>query len=368
MASNSFGQIFKITTWGESHGKAIGVVIDGCPAGLALTEDDINAQLAWRAPGRNAYTSPRREPDRAEILSGLFEGQTTGAPISIIIWNQDVDNQAYEPIKGILRPGHANFTYMQKYGCFDHRGGGRASGRETACRVAAGAVAKKLLSDHGVVVMAYLQSTGKYECCIGLSDVEKEGFHNQIRQSPVFCPCVATTTQILAEIETAKNEGDSLGGIVEAVALHVPVGWGDPIYEKLEANLAKAMLSIPASKGFEIGSGFGSVLMKGSEHNDRYHLQGNDIQTATNHAGGTLGGISTGMPLQIRVPFKPTSSIRKEQQTLTLDGKNTTMKLPEGSRHDPCLAIRAVPVVEAMLALVLVDAMLMNHNGRLQKI
>lgn len=363
MASNSFGQLFKITTWGESHGKAIGVVIDGCPAGVAITEEEINAELAWRAPGKNPYTSPRREPDQAEILSGVFEGKTTGAPISIIIWNQDVETRHYEPIKDILRPGHANYTYLQKYGCFDYRGGGRASARETACRVAAGAVAKKILSDIGVSVVAYLKSVGTYHGEFELSDLKMENLQSLVRESPIFCPCVTTSTQLLAEIETAKKEGDSLGGVVEAIALQVPAGWGDPIYEKLEANLAKAMLSLPASKGFEIGSGFGSASMKGSTHNDTFYRDGEQVRTMTNHAGGTLGGISTGMPLHIRVPFKPTSSIRKEQKSVSVDGQETPFNLPEGSRHDPCIAIRAVPVVEAMFALVLVDAMLLNRGA-----
>lgn len=365
MASNSFGQVFKVTTWGESHSKAIGAVIDGCPAGISLSEEDINQELFWRAPGRSAQTSPRQEPDRAEILSGLFEGKTTGAPISIIIWNKDCNLSHYEPIKDFLRPGHANYPYLQKYGCFDYRGGGRASARETACRVAAGAVAKNILSDVGVEVIAYLHSVGKIREEIELSDQINEpcNLKNLVKSSPIFCPYKERAAQLLAIIEEAKEEGDSIGGVVKAIAFNVPAGWGDPVYEKLEANLAKAMLSLPACKGFEIGSGFNAATMKGSEHNDIFEMSNlRKIQTKTNHAGGTLGGISTGMPLVIRVPFKPTSSIKKEQATLDREGNRKSFMLPEGSRHDPCVAIRAVPVVEAMLALVLIDAMLMNKS------
>lgn len=303
---NSFGQIFRITTWGESHGKAIGVVIDGCPAGLAISEDEINQELARRAPGRHPHTSPRKEPDQAEILSGVFEGKTTGTPISILIPNCDVDSNKYEPIKHLVRPGHANLTYLKKYGIFDYRGGGRASARETACRVAAGAVAKKLLSQQGMSIEAILIEKGEIE------------------------------------------EGDSAGGVVEGRVNGVPVGLGEPIYQKMEAVLAQAMLSLPASKGFEIGEGFKAARMRGSDHNQ--------CQT-----GGTLGGITDGHPLIFRVAFKPTSSIAKPQETTTLTGERAMLTLPKGSRHDPCVAIRAIPIVESMCALVLVDALLMNR-------
>lgn len=369
MASNTFGNVFKIMTWGESHGKAIGVVIDGCPAGLALTEEDINQELAWRSPGQQALTSPRREIDQAEILSGVFEGQTTGAPISILIWNRDAQSQAYEPLKSVLRPGHANYTYLQKYGCFDYRGGGRASARETACRVAAGAIAKKLLSLAKVEIVAYLKSVGHLTSNYELSDVESpQDLRHQVKDSAVFCPLPENSQQIVEAIEAVKQEGDSIGGLIEAIAWGLPVGWGDPVYEKLEANLAKAMLSIPASKGFEIGMGFGCADMKGSDHNDLFYQEHSQVRTQTNHAGGTLGGISTGMPIVIRIPFKPASSIQKPQQTLDLNGHVQTLQLPAGSRHDPCVAIRAVPVVEAMFALVLADAMLMNQGIQIQNL
>ncbi len=303
---NSFGQIFRITTWGESHGKAIGVVIDGCPAGLEISEEEINGELEKRAPGRQEHTSPRKESDHAEILSGIFEGKTTGTPISIIIPNRDADSSAYEPIKHLVRPGHANATYVKKYGIFDYRGGGRASARETACRVAAGAIAKKLLEQVGIRVEAVLIERGEIE------------------------------------------EGDSVGGVIEGRALGVPAGLGEPVYQKMEAMLAQAMLSIPASKGFEIGEGFGAAKMRGSEHN-------------ACPTGGTLGGITDGESLLFRVAFKPTSSIAKPQKTTTLSGEEATLTLPKGSRHDPCVAIRAVAVVESMCALVLADAILMNR-------
>src|SRR5580700_2368554 len=313
MASNAFGTLFRITTWGESHGKAIGVVIDGCPAGLMISEEEINAALDLRAPGRNPYTSPRTENDQAEILSGVFEGLTTGAPISIIIPNKDAESDKYEPIKDMLRPGHANFTYLEKYGIFDYRGGGRSSARETACRVAAGAIAKKLLAHFGVEVVAYIKEIAGVRIS-ELGDTSPSQIRKAVCESPIFCPDLKTEETIIAALEKTKAEGDSLGGVVETVAFHLPVGLGDPVYEKLEANLAKAMLSLPATKGFEIGSGFFAARMKGSEHNDAFVIDDNgNVSTATNFAGGTLGGISTGQTLIARIAFKPTSSIKKPQ-------------------------------------------------------
>lgn len=359
MASNSFGQIFRITTFGESHGPAIGVIIDGCPAGLPLTLEDVQQQLALRRPGQNPYTSPRAELDQAEILSGLFEGKTTGAPIAIMIRNKDADSGQYEAIKDLYRPGHANFTYLQKYGCFDYRGGGRSSARETAARVAAGAVAKKLLAQFQIDCVAFVAEAGGIIAAIP----DFSSLRQQTQSSPVFCPDPNASTQIVQKIEQISQEKDSMGAIIGCIA-HLPPGLGDPVYEKLEARLASAMLSIPATKGFEIGSGFAAARMKGSEHNDPFDVdeQGH-IHTATNHAGGTLGGISTGEPLVFRVAFKPTSSIKKPQQTVNLQGERTAFQLPASGRHDPCVAIRAVPVVEAMTALVLADALLMNRNS-----
>lgn len=355
MSSNSFGQIFRITTFGESHGPAIGVVIDGCPAGIPITKDEIDAQLALRRPGKSPYVSPRMEEDQTEILSGIFEGMTTGAPIAILIRNKDADPSQYTPIKDLYRPGHANFTYLQKYGIFDYRGGGRSSARETVARVAAGAIGKKLIAHFGIDCVAYMAEIG------GIA-IDEPDFSDlkllreKTLASPIFCP---------DKNEIAFPENDSIGGIIGCVA-HVPAGLGDPVYNKLEALLAHAMLSLPASKGFEIGAGFAAARMRGSEHNDGFTTdhEGN-VRTTTNFSGGTLGGISTGSPLYFKVAFKPTSSIKKPQETVTLDGEKAIFQLPESGRHDPCVAIRAVPIVEAMTALVLADAVLMNQCSRL---
>jgi len=357
MASNSFGQLFRVTTWGESHGKGIGAIIDGCPAGIPISEDEINEELGRRAGGKTPYTTPRSEKDKAEIFSGVFEGKTTGAPISIIIFNKDVDSSKYEPIKNLMRPGHANFTYLEKYGIFDYRGGGRASARETACRVAAGTIAKKLLALSNINITAYIHSIGG----ISINSVNLEA----IASSPIFCPDPETGKKMMEIILKAKEEHDSLGGIIECTATGLPIGLGDPVYEKLEANLAKGMLSIPATKGFEIGEGFNAANLKGSEHNDGFTTDASgSIVPATNHAGGTLGGISTGLPLTFRVAFKPTSSIEKPQKTVDTSGKAQTFQLPTGSRHDPCVTIRAVPIVEAMAACTCADSLLLSLSSR----
>ncbi len=365
MASNSLGVIFRITTWGESHGKAIGVVVDGCPAGLELSEEDICKELQARMPGKNPLTSPRKESDNAQILSGVFEGKTTGCPISIIIFNEDADSSKYEPIKTLLRPGHANFTYLEKYGFFDFRGGGRASGRETACRVAAGAIAKKLLRYYQMDLIAFIKELGGIEANISNSkDIEQ--LKKERSESSVFCPDSQASKKMIEKIEDAKQQGDSLGGIIELRGVGIPAGLGDPLYEKLQANLAKALMSIPAAKGVEFGSGFESARMKGSEHNDSFSIdEQGSVVTKTNHAGGILGGLTTGMPLIVRVAFKPTSSILKIQETVNTQKESKNFQIPEGSRHDPCLALRAAPVVEAMAALVLADALLMNRCSTL---
>ncbi len=359
MASNRFGNLFCITTWGESHGRAIGVVIDGCPAGLEISEEAINAELAARRPGHSPYTSPRKEEDHAEIYSGILDGKTTGTPLSIIIFNRDAQSNA--SVKGVLQPGHAHFTYLQKYGLFDERGSGRASARETACRVAAGAVAKALLRTAGIEVLAFIQEMGG----IAIEDSPLEILRSNVQSSPLFCPDSTKTSEMIQLLEKVRAEGDSLGGIVELRVTGIPAGLGDPIYEKLEANLAKAMLSINASKGFEIGSGFEAARMRGSSHNDLFALEEGRVVTRTNHAGGVLAGISTGMPLVARVAFKPPSSIRQPQATLTREGQPTQLELSKEARHDPCVAIRAVPVVEAMTALVLADAWLMTRSSKL---
>lgn len=361
MASNSFGTHFRITTWGESHGKAYGVVIDGCPAGLELCEDEITKALSYRRPGRNVYTTSRKELDIAHIYSGVFQGKTTGAPISIIIFNKDNNPDDYASIQELLRPGHATFTYWKKYANFDPYGGGRASARETVCRVAAGAIAKKVLYLCGVDLIAYTRAINNITTpsYVGYNIDDIRG---QIKTSPIFCPCSDTEQHILKLLHWAKSSGDSLGGIVELFTTNLPIGLGDPIYEKLEANLAKAMLSIPGCKGFEIGDGFLSAEQLGSESNDIFDIDSSgDIFLTTNHSGGILGGITNGMPIYCRMPFKPTSSIKKPQDTVNFIEKTScTLQYGAGARHDPCIAIRAVPVVEAMAALVLIDAFISN--------
>lgn len=374
MASNSFGNIFKITTFGESHGSMVGVTIDGCPAGINITAEEINKALSLRAPGKNQYTSPRLEKDKAEIVSGVFENTTTGTPVTILIKNKDHDSSKYEPIKNLLRPGHANYTYLEKYGIFDYKGGGRASARETAVRVAAGVLAQKILDLYNIKILSYINSV--YNIFLNNNFIDK--FHskyfdlnlynnikNNIITSEIFCPDEAITEKIKFIINKAKTNGDSLGATVGFIILNCPVGLGEPVYEKLEAKLASAMLSIPASKGFEIGHGFKASQMLGSEHNDEFVNSNNKINLNTNNSGGTLGGISNGMAINGLVAFKPTSSIKKTQNTVDLSGNQAEFKLPEGSRHDPCVAIRAVPIVEAMCALVIADLILINRSSRI---
>lgn len=359
MASNRFGTIFTITTWGESHGKAIGVVIDGCPAGLPIREEEIALALLKRRPGFSPYTSQRSEPDVPELLSGIFQGVTTGAPISILIRNQDVQSSYYEQHREILRPGHANYTYQTKYGVFDHLGGGRASARETACRVAAGVIAKKLLAHYEIELVAYLEQVGELKVA---AEERIASLRTHLEKSSLFWPCAKSEPAAVATLTEVMEEGDSVGGAVSFLAENLPAGLGDPIYEKLEAKLASALMSLPASKGFSIGSGFGAARYKGSTHNDLFSEVG---VTKTNRAGGTLGGISTGMPLYGTVVFKPASSIGKTQESVDWEGKAATMAPFPPKRHDPCVAVRAVPVVEAMVALVLADSLLLNRGSRL---
>lgn len=367
MPSHSFGSLFKMTTWGESHGPSIGVVIDGMPAGLEIDLEFIQTRLNMRSAGRNAYVTPRKEADQAVILSGVFEGVSTGAPIAIQIQNQDVKSKTYEAQKKHLRPGHANYSYLKKYGVFDYRGGGRASARETACRVAAGAIAQLLLAHHGIEVFAYLHALGGVQNTLPSSHrcvPERDA----ISSSPIFCADQALEAEMLAALEIARQDGDSLGGVVEFCAFGLPAGLGDPIYEKLEARLAYAMLSIPATKSFEIGQGFEATRMHGSTHNDQFlsgAVTAETPVTNSNHAGGILGGISTGMPVYGRVGFKPTSTIAKPQNTVDLSGHSVKIDLGTKGRHDPCVAIRGVPVVQAMCALVVADALLANRLAKL---
>ncbi len=364
MASNFFGHIFRITTFGESHGPAIGVVIDGCPSGISITIEEIQEELAKRKPGNSPYTSPRKESDLVEILSGVFEGRTTGTPLTLLLRNEDADSSQYVQLAHIYKPGHANFTYLEKYGIFDYRGGGRSSGRETAARVAAGAVAKKLLAHFGISCCAYLYSLGDIRSSsFSKSDIEK--LADEVQKSSIFCPDPSIEKLMKTRIDHLLLEHDSIGGVVGCVA-NIPSCLGEPVYGKLEAELAYAMLSLPASKGFEIGEGFQSTTMLGSEHNDPFTIDLKGKTTlAKNSAGGTLGGISTGQILSFHVAFKPSSSIKKPQDSVSIQGEKTVFQTPHCGRHDPCVAIRAVPVIEAMTALVLADAVLRNRSAKI---
>ena len=363
MASNYFGEVFRFTTWGESHGKAIGVLIDGCPAGIEISEAEIASELLLRAPGQSKFTSARQEIDLPEILSGIFEGKTTGAPINMLISNSDARSADYSNLKEVLRPGHANYTYLEKYGIFDYRGGGRASARETAARVAAGAVAKKILQKFDIQILAYLSQVGEIKACASKDDFQ--ALQVLVKNSPIFCPDRVASEEIISLLEQIINEKDSCGGVVTFLAHNVPTGLGDPVYLKCDSQLAKAMLSIPAAKGFEMGLGFAAAVMRGSQHNDLFTKKNNRVETVSNHCGGVLGGITNGMPLWGQVAFKPTSTILKSQETVNLAGEKLNFTPKNSSRHDPCLAIRAVKVVEAMLAVTLVDLKLLNRLAKI---
>jgi chorismate synthase len=348
--ANTFGHLFRITTWGESHGGAVGVVIDGCPPRLKMTEADIQPDLDRRRPGQSRIVTPRQEPDRVEILSGTFEGKTLGTPICLLVRNQDARPEAYSEIAAKFRPSHADYTYFAKYGIRNWQGGGRASARETIGRVAAGAVAKKILRErHGVEVLAYVKQVQRLVADVNPQTVKAR----EIEANIVRCPDPAMAERMIRLIERMRRKGDSVGGIVEGAARGVPAGWGEPVFDRLEADLAKAMLSLPASKGFDIGSGFGGALMTGLEHNDPFRNVGGKVRTLSNRSGGIQGGISNGETIYFRVAFKPVATVMHEQQTVSQDLKNTTLK--GRGRHDPCVLPRAVPMVEAMTALVLVD-------------
>ena len=355
MPSHQFGQYFRITTWGESHGVSMGVVIDGCPAGVTMNAEVIQSMLDERAPGK-ALTSPRKEPDQVEIHSGVFQGKTTGAPIALVIYNREARPKDYDAIKTVMRPGHANYTYLKKYGIFDYRGGGRASARETVSRVAAAAVAKQWVQTFGidlvasVVAMGDVRFKGQYpEDCETLR--QKRAMH------ATRCHDDKTHTQMQALLLGAQAEGDSLGAEVRLWITGLPIGLGDPVFEKFEAKLAHAMMSIPATKGFSLGEGFQAVTMKGSQHNDGM-MPSEEAPFLSNHSGGTLGGITNGMPIECQIAFKPTSSIRKPQQTIDDEGQPVTLEFSAQSRHDPCVGIRGVTVVEAMAYLVIADCLL----------
>jgi chorismate synthase len=347
---NSFGTLFRITTWGESHGGGVGVVIDGCPPRLALTEADIQPDLDRRRPGQSAIVSPRQEADRVQILSGTFEGRTLGTPISMMVKNEDARPEAYSEMAAKFRPSHADYTYQAKFGIRNWQGGGRTSARETIGRVAAGAVAKKILREQfGVAILAFVKQVQRITARV---DLEKVGF-KEIESNIVRCPDPGAAQKMIRLVEKTRRAGDSVGGAIECVARGVPPGWGEPVFDRLEADLAKAMLSLPASKGFEIGSGFGGVLMTGLEHNDAFRMKGGKVRTVTNNSGGIQGGISNGELIYFRVAFKPVATVMREQETVDVTYKNTM--LTARGRHDPCVLPRAVPMVEAMAALVLVD-------------
>lgn len=360
MAGSIYGRLFQISTWGESHGKGIGVVIDGCPAGLSLSEEDIQVYLDRRKPGQSQFTTGRKESDMAQIWSGVFEGQTTGTPISILVQNQDQRSRDYGNIMNTYRPGHADYTFDEKYGFRDYRGGGRSSGRETTARVAAGAVAAKILKELGIEVHAYTKAIGP------VSVPENEYHPEETFQNPIYMPSNAYAQKASAYLEECIKNQDSSGGIIECVVTGMPVGIGDTVFEKLDANLAKAMLSIGAVKGFEIGDGFKAADTKGSINNDSFHTKDGRITKDTNHAGGVLGGMSDGSKIIFRAAVKPTPSISQPQSTVTKDGENTEMIIK--GRHDPVIVPRAVVVVESMAAITILDLLFTNMSARMDKL
>src|SRR5437016_6227732 len=348
---NTFGQLFRVTTFGESHGGGIGVVIDGCPPKIDISEAEIQRELDRRRPGQSKLTTQRKEEDRCEILSGVFEGKTLGTPIALAVRNKDARPEDYSEIAGKFRPSHADYTYEAKYGIRNWQGGGRASARETIGRVAAGAVAKKVLSTlyADFEIVAYVRQIHDIVAKIDRSTVKMKDVEKNI----VRCPDAATAKRMISLIEQVRDEGDSIAGVIECVARGIAPGLGEPVFDKLEADLAKAMLSIPATKGFEIGSGFAATRMRGSQHNDPFEMRGGRIRAATNNSGGAQGGISNGEEIYFRVAFKPTATIAHEQKTVTSSRKQT--QIVARGRHDPCVLPRAVPIVEAMAALVLCD-------------
>ena len=348
--ANTFGHLFRVTTWGESHGGGVGVVVDGCPPRLDLGPADIQPDLDRRRPGQSSIVTPRKESDAIQILSGVFEGKTLGTPISMWVKNEDMRPEAYSEMASKFRPSHADYTYVAKYGFRNWQGGGRSSARETVGRVAAGAIAKKWLRlNHGIEILAYVKQVQKI---IAHADPEKVR-SKDVESNIVRCPDQDAARKMIRLIEKMRKAGDSVGGIVEGVARGVPAGWGEPVFDRLEADLAKAMLSLPASKGFDVGAGFSSILMTGTEHNDPFHIAGGRVRTKTNRSGGIQGGISNGETIYFRVAFKPVATVMHEQETVDVEFRPTTLK--GRGRHDPCVLPRAVPMVEAMTALVLID-------------
>jgi chorismate synthase len=355
MAGNTYGQLFRITTFGESHGSALGVVIDGCPSNLSIDIDLIQAELNKRKPGQSAITSARKEDESFEILSGVFEGKTTGAPICMMVRNKDQRSQDYSHLKDVFRPSHADYAYQTKYGIRDYRGGGRSSARETVARVLAGAVAKLFLTEKGISIQAYVSQVGP----IKLLTLPETIDTSYIEKSMVRCPDEKVSNQMIDLITETGKKGDSVGGAITCIINNVTAGLGEPVFDKLHAELGKAMLSINACKGFEIGSGFDAAQSFGSAHNDEFFITETGTHTRTNNSGGVQGGISNGEPIYFRCAFKPVATIRSEQQTISNQGEEVT--LAASGRHDPCVVPRAVPIVEAMAALVLADFLLRNN-------
>lgn len=372
MAGSTFGKHFQITTWGESHGKGIGVVVDGCPAGLALCEADIQEFLDRRKPGKSKYSTPRKEADRVEILSGVFEGRTTGTPISLVVFNQDQRSRDYGDIATYYRPGHADFTFDEKYGFRDYRGGGRSSGRETIGRVAGGAIAIKILNQLGISFLTYARTIGPVAIPQTAEDLlasmhnNKYSLQEHILSDSFYMPDRASSEKAQEYLDNCMKELDSAGGIVEGIITGVPAGIGEPVFDKLDANLAKAIFSIGAVKGFEIGAGFAAAAAKGSDNNDSIHIEEGKPCFDTNHAGGILGGISNGAPIIFRAAFKPTPSIASIQQTINKAKENISISIH--GRHDPIIVPRAVVVVECMAALTLLDLMLENQGAAMDRL
>lgn len=356
---NSFGTLFRISSWGESHGGGIGVVIDGCPPRLDLCEDDIQPFLDRRRPGQSKITTPRDEADKVEILSGTFEGKTLGTPIALLVRNKDARPQAYDEMKTKFRPSHADFTYQKKFGIRNHEGGGRSSARETIARVAAGAIAQKAMKCDNLQITTYVDRIHNISC----PEMNEVPTLEQVEAPPTRCPHPKAAKKMEELILVAKKEGDSVGGTILCRVNGLPVGWGAPVFDRLEADLAKAMMSLPATKGFEVGSGFEGTFLKGSEHNDLFEEQDGKVRTKSNRSGGVQGGISNGEELFFRVAFKPTATVLQKQKTVDENGENT--ELIGRGRHDPCVLPRAVPIVEAMTALVLIDHRMRHHAQNL---
>jgi len=350
MAGNSFGEIFKITTFGESHGGGVGVIIDGCPSGLKISEKDIQTEMDRRKPGQSSITTPRKETDIIKIFSGVFEGKTTGTPIMMMALNKDTKSDDYNNLKDLFRPSHADFTYEAKYGVRNWAGSGRASARETLARVAAGAIAKKFLKEKlGIEFVSYVEQVGPIKADINPLKVAMKDIESNI----IRCPNQAVAKKMITLVEKVRDEGDSIGGVIQGVIKNVPAGLGEPVFDKISADLGKAMLSINAVKGFEFGSGFQGVSMRGGEHNDEFYAKNGKILTRTNNSGGTQGGITNGMPIIFRVAFKPVATIGKKQKTV--NRKLEKVNLEAAGRHDPCVLPRAVPIVDAMAAIVIMD-------------